>query len=90
MAGIGLGSWLGIRSIRLSDRPPYRNLASTQFLLALSAPALIFAISLLASITGMASIWMTAQLFFPALAALSGVLEAISSQSRGDYLRGRF
>jgi spermidine synthase len=90
MAGIGLGSWLGIRSIRLSDRPPYRNLASTQFLLALSAPALIFAISLLASITGMASIWMTAQLFFPALAALSGVLGGYQFPIAAEiYLRGR-
>jgi spermidine synthase len=74
MAGIGLGSWLGIRRIRLGGRPPYRNLASTQFLLALSGPALIFILSLLAKISGAASIWMVAQLIFPALAALCGVL----------------
>jgi spermidine synthase len=74
MAGIGLGSWLGIRRIRLDGRPPYRNLASTQYLLALSAPALIFVVSLLAKISGVATIWMAAQLAFPALAALSGVL----------------
>jgi spermidine synthase len=74
MAGIGLGSWLGIRRIRLGFRPPYRNVASTQLLLALSAPALILVLSLLATISGAASIWMAAQLVFPALAALSGVL----------------
>ena len=74
MAGIGLGGWLGIRRIRLGGRPPYRNIASTQFLLALSAPALIFAVSLLAKISGAAPMWMAAQLVFPALAALSGVL----------------
>jgi spermidine synthase len=74
MAGIGLGSWLGIRHTRSRGLPPYRILASTQFLLALSAPALIFVVSLLAKISGVASIWMAAQLAFPALAALSGVL----------------
>ena len=74
MAGIGLGSWLGIRRIRLGVRPPYRDVASTQLLLALSAPALIFTVFLLAKISGAASIWIAAQLVFPALAALSGVL----------------
>ena len=90
MAGIGLGSWLGIRRIQLSGRPPYRNLASTQLLLALSAPALIFVLSLLAKISGVTSIWIAAQLVFPALAALSGVLGGYQFPIAAEiYLQGR-
>ena len=74
MAGIAFGSWLGIRRIRSSDGPPYRAIATTQFLLALSAPVLIFAVSLLSKISGMASTWLAAQLIFPLLAALCGIL----------------
>jgi len=74
MAGIAFGSWLGIRRIRSSDRPPYRTIATTQFLLALSAPVLMFVVSLLSKISGMAATWLTAQLVFPALAALCGML----------------
>jgi len=74
MAGIALGSWLGIRRIRSSDRPPCRTIATTQFLLALSAPALIFVVSLLPRISGMATTWLAAQFIFPALAAFCGML----------------
>jgi len=75
MAGIAFGSWLGIRRrIRYSDRPPYRTIATTQFLLALSAPALIFVVSLLSKISGMATTWLAAQFVFPGLAALCGML----------------
>jgi spermidine synthase len=74
MAGIAFGSWLGIRRIRSSDRPPYRTLATTQFLLAFSGPALIFAVSLLSKISGMATTWLAAQFVFPAFAALCGML----------------
>ncbi len=74
MAGIALGSWLALRRIRLSHPPPCRALAANQFLLALSAPALIFAVSLLARVSGMAATGLAAQLAFPALAALSGML----------------
>jgi spermidine synthase len=74
MAGIAFGSWLGIRRIRSSDRPPYRTIATTQFLLALSSPALIFVVSLLSKISGMATTWLAAQFVFPALAALCGML----------------
>ena len=74
MAGIALGSWLGIRRTSAGNRPPCRALASTQFLLALSAPALIFVVSMLAKISGVATTWLAAQLVFPALAALSGLL----------------
>jgi len=74
MAGIAFGSWLGIRRIRPSDSPPYRSIATTQFLLALSGPALIFVVSLLSKISGTATTWLAAQFVFPALAALCGML----------------
>jgi len=74
MAGIAFGSWLGMRHIRLSGRIPYRTVASTQFLLVLSGPALILAVSLLAKLSGITATWLAAQLVFPTLAALSGVL----------------
>jgi spermidine synthase len=74
MAGIAFGSWLGIRRIRSSDSPPYRTIATTQFLLALSGPALIFVVSLLSKISGTAATWLAAQFVFPALAALCGML----------------
>ena len=74
MAGIALGSWLGIRRIHAGGSPPYRTMATTQFLLALAAPALIFLVSPLAKISGMAATWLVAQVVFPALAALCGVL----------------
>jgi spermidine synthase len=74
MAGIAFGSWLGIRRIRSHERSPYRTIATTQFLLALSAPALIFVVSLLSKISGTATTWLAAQIVFPALAALCGML----------------
>ncbi len=74
MAGIAYGSWLGIRRIRSNDSPPYRTMGTTQFLLALSGPALIFVVSLLSKISGMTATWLAAQFVFPALAALCGML----------------
>ncbi|MFI5110981.1 MAG: hypothetical protein ACHP78_19335 [Terriglobales bacterium] len=74
MAGIAFGSWLGIRRIRSSDSPPYRTMTAAQFLLALSGPALIFVVSLLSKISGLAATWLAAQFAFPALAALCGML----------------
>jgi len=74
MAGIAFGSWLGIRRIRSGDSPPYRTIATNQFLLALSGPALIFVVSSLSKSSGMATTWLAAQFVFPALAALCGML----------------
>jgi len=74
MAGIAFGSWLGIRRIRSRECPPCSAIATTQLLLALSGPALIFVVSLLAKISGMATTWLAAQFVFPALAALCGML----------------
>ncbi|MFZ0953214.1 MAG: hypothetical protein WAN17_13170, partial [Candidatus Sulfotelmatobacter sp.] len=68
MAGIALGSWMGIRRIVSGDSPPCRTLATTQFLLVLSGPVLIFVVSLLSKISGMATTWLAAQIVFPALA----------------------
>ena len=61
MAGIAFGSWLGIRRTCSSDSPPYRAIATTQFLLALSAPALILVVSLVAKINGTVTTWLAAQ-----------------------------
>jgi spermidine synthase len=74
MAGIAFGSWLGIRRIRSSDHAPCSSMATTQFLLALSGPALILSVSVLARASGIAATWLAAQLVFPALAALSGMV----------------
>jgi spermidine synthase len=71
MAGIAFGSWLGIRRIGSRNSLPHRSLASTQFLLALSAPALLVAVILL---TGLAPTWLAGECAFPALAFLCGVL----------------
>ena len=74
MAGIALGSWLGIRRMGSSDRPPFRAMATIQLLLALSGPALILLVSLLSRISGGASALLVAQLVFPVLAAAGGML----------------
>ena len=74
MAGIALGSWLGMRSIRRGNSLPGGSVAITQFILALSAPLLMLLVSLLARLSGMAASWLAAQCVFPALAALCGML----------------
>jgi spermidine synthase len=74
MAGIALGSWLGLRRAGRGHLAPCRALAANQFLLALSAPTLIFVAGLLAAASGVAATGLAAQLAFPALAALCGVL----------------
>jgi len=78
MAGIALGSWLGIRRVRSNGRlpapSPFRALATTQFLLALSGPTLIFLIRLLSRISSGPATLVAAQFVFPALAVLGGML----------------
>ena len=74
MAGIAFGSWLGIRHIRASDNPPFRVIATTQFLLAVSGPALILLVSLLSQISNTTATLLAGQFVFPALAALGGML----------------
>jgi spermidine synthase len=74
MAGMAVGSWLGLRHIHRDHRPACRAVAITQFILALAAPLLMLVVSLLARLSGTAAIWLAAQCVFPALAALSGIL----------------
>ncbi len=74
MAGIALGSWLGLRRIRREERSAGRAVAFTQLLLALSAPVLMLLVGLIAKVLGSAATWLVAQGVFPALAALSGIL----------------
>ncbi|MGO9776212.1 MAG: fused MFS/spermidine synthase [Terracidiphilus sp.] len=74
MAGMAVGSWLGLRRIRRDHHPASRAVAITQWMLALAAPLLMLVISLLARLSGMAAIWLAAQCVFPLLAALSGIL----------------
>ena len=74
MAGIAFGSWLSIRRTLSAIVHPAAAWQSTQLLLALSAPALIFVVAMLARISGVATTWLAAQLVFPALAALAGML----------------
>ncbi len=74
MAGIAAGSWLSMRRIRRDSHSACRAVSSTQFLLALSAPALMLLVSLLAKVSGVTASWVAAQCVFPSLAALSGML----------------
>ena len=74
MAGIAFGSWLALRRTPKLAHPPCRDMATTQLLLALSCPALICAASLMAKLSAPATTWIAAQVLFPALAALAGVL----------------
>ena len=75
MAGIAFGSWLGIHQIGSGDVRRFMRIAAiTQFALAASGPALIFLVSLLSQISSMTATWLVAQLVFPALATLCGVL----------------
>jgi len=74
MAGMAVGSWLGIRRTPLSNASSGSGLASVQVLLMLSTPALIFAFSLLERASGTTATWLAAQCAFPALAVLSGML----------------
>jgi spermidine synthase len=74
MAGIALGSWLGMRRVRSSALPSLRAMATTQFLLALSGPALMFLVRLLSETSTAAATLLAVQFVFPALAVLGGML----------------
>jgi spermidine synthase len=74
MAGIAVGSWLGLRRIGRSSNPVCGRVAATQLLLALSAPALMLLVSFTVKFSGTAASWLAAQFLFPALAALCGLL----------------
>ena len=74
MGGIALGSWLGMERISFGRSSPCRAMTATQLLLAASGPALLLAVSLLAEAPGAAANWIAAQVAFPSLAALAGML----------------
>ena len=80
MVGIALGSWLGMRracSSQLLSFPlpsPFRAMAATQLCLALSGPALILFVRLLSGISNATATLLAAQIVFPALAVLGGML----------------
>ncbi len=75
MVGIGLGSWLAIRRIACADPASLiRTVAANQFLLAASALLLLLVVALLAQHPGTQSALWIAQLVFPFLALLCGIL----------------
>ncbi len=74
MAGIALGSWLGLESLRHRIQNSFITAAAlTQFLLALSAPMLLLTVTVLARTSSAPAAQLVAQLAFPALAALCGM-----------------
>jgi len=87
MAGIALGSWLGMRR-ECANRS--WTLAAVQLLLALAAPALLLAVSAIGGFSSRAATWLAAQIVFPALAALAGLLGGFQFvTAAGIFLRGR-
>jgi len=74
MGGIALGGWMAMRHISRGHHSSRRLMTAVQFLLAVSGPALLLAISQLSTVSGTAATWVSAQLAFPTLAALSGIL----------------
>ena len=84
MAGIAVGTWLGMRRVRSGGHlpslvtvpapAPFRAIAVIQFLLALSGPVLIFLVRLLSQISSGTRTLLTAQFVFPGLAVLGGML----------------
>lgn len=92
MAGISLGSWLAMRGNHPSDTGAEHRwrLMEAQLLLALAAPVLLIAVSLIASFASAAATWIAAQVIFPALAALAGMLGGYQFVvAAGIFLRGR-
>jgi spermidine synthase len=87
MAGIALGSWLAMRR---NDFHAGWKLIAAQLLLALSAPALLLAVSAFGNIWSRSAAWLAAQIVFPALAALAGMLGGYQFvAAAGIFLRGR-
>jgi spermidine synthase len=72
MAGIAAGSWLGTSRMG-RDRAFTSVGAVTQFLLAASAPALLYLLTALSRVSSARGALLAAQLAFPALAALCGM-----------------
>jgi spermidine synthase len=87
MAGIALGSWFGMRCERANRS---WTLAAAQLLLAIAAPALLLTLSAMGGFSSRAAPWLAAQIIFPALAALAGMLGGFQFvTAAGIFLRGR-
>ncbi|UWZ83609.1 fused MFS/spermidine synthase [Occallatibacter riparius] len=73
LAGMGLGSWFGLRRIAAARAPLMLSVARVQFVLSASAPALLLAVTLLARWPDTAIILAAAQAVFPLLALMCGL-----------------
>jgi len=85
MAGMALGSWLGIRRIGVT-KPSTGVLALTQFVFAASVPALMF---LIGALSQRSSTLASMQLLFPGVAALFGVLGGFQFPIASEICMGR-
>ncbi len=66
------------------------SLTAVQLLLALAAPALLLAVGAIGSFPSRTATWLAAQIIFPALAALAGLLGGFQFvTAAGIFLRGR-
>ena len=75
MAGMALGSWLGIQRTRFPDHSSFTSIAArTQLALALSTPAVLYLVTLVWRTSGVRGALLAVQLMFPALAAICGAL----------------
>ena len=91
MAGIAVGSWRAMRNNNSGITGAERRwrLMEAQLLLALAAPALLVAVILIGSFASAAATWIAAQVIFPALAALAGMLGGYQFVvAAGIFLRG--
>jgi hypothetical protein len=66
------------------------GLATIQLLLALAAPALLLTVSAVGNLSSLAATWLAAEIAFPALAALAGILGGFQFvTAAGIFLRNR-
>ena len=87
MAGIALGSWLAMQSRPLGAGV---TMAFTQLLLVIAGPALLLVAELMGRFSSPTASWIAAQVIFPALAALAGMLGGFQFVvAAGIFLRER-
>lgn len=85
MAGIALGSWVAMRR-RAASR--HGMLAIVQLVLLITGPVLLLAMREVGALGSRAAAWLAAQIVFPALAALAGVLGGFQFVvAAGTFLR---
>lgn len=86
MAGIALGSWLGIQR---SEARTGWTLTATQLYLAISGPALLLVVHTLQVLPLHTATWLAAEIVFPALAALAGALGGFQFVTAAGVFIGR-